>query len=164
MEVCMPRAHALPQEKPLQWEAPTWLESSPCLPQLEKARAEEWRPSAAKNKSINNFTKRKNCRMGLRWNQIILSRVCFTHTHTNTHTHTGRCRDREKAIRRVGVDWRKWILWEGLVHSQEWDPCRVPEYTEQFLQLGGTSMRHQYVTFSLFTTSVETHRSPPRSS
>ena len=33
----VPRARAPQQEKPLQWEAPTpQLESSPCLPQVEK--------------------------------------------------------------------------------------------------------------------------------
>ena len=46
------RAHALQQEKPLQWEdsAPQ-LESGPPprLLQLKKAHMQQWRPSAAKN-------------------------------------------------------------------------------------------------------------------
>ena len=37
-----PRARARQQEKPLQWEARA--------PQLEKARMQQWRPNAAKNK------------------------------------------------------------------------------------------------------------------
>ena len=47
-----PRAHALQQEKPPQWEAWTpQLESSPHLPQLEKACAQQPRPGAAKKKN-----------------------------------------------------------------------------------------------------------------
>ena len=41
-----PRAHALQQEKPPQWEThPLPLQSSSCLPQLEKAHTQQWRPS-----------------------------------------------------------------------------------------------------------------------
>ena len=46
-----PRAHALQQEKPLQWEA--------CTPQLEKARAQQWRPNADKETEI--YLKRNSC-------------------------------------------------------------------------------------------------------
>ena len=49
-----PRVHAPQQEKPPQREAcALQLESSHCLPQLEKAHVKEWRLSAAK--------KKKNC-------------------------------------------------------------------------------------------------------
>ena len=44
-----PRARALQQEKPPQWEAHTPQQSSPCSPQLEKACAQQRRPNAAKN-------------------------------------------------------------------------------------------------------------------
>ena len=38
-------------EKPPQWEAHApQLEGGPCLPQLEKARVQQWRPSMVKNK------------------------------------------------------------------------------------------------------------------
>ena len=51
-------ACALQQEKPLQWEASAPKpESSPHSPQLEKACAQQWRPSAAKSKYINKFLK-----------------------------------------------------------------------------------------------------------
>ena len=40
-EALLPRAHALQQEKPPQWEA--------CAPHLEKARVQQQRPNAAKN-------------------------------------------------------------------------------------------------------------------
>ena len=44
-----PRVHALQQEKPLQWEAYTLkLKRSPHSPQLEKARAKQWKRSTAK--------------------------------------------------------------------------------------------------------------------
>ena len=50
-QACTPRTHELRQEKPLQWEAcATQLESSPCLPQAEKAHKQQQRPSAAKMK------------------------------------------------------------------------------------------------------------------
>ena len=49
-EACVPRAHAPQQEKPLQWEAHELQWSSPCSLQLEKARAQQQRPNAAKNK------------------------------------------------------------------------------------------------------------------
>ena len=47
-EARTPRAHALQQEKPLQWEARTlqWR-VAPLSPQLEKARVQQGRPSAA---------------------------------------------------------------------------------------------------------------------
>ena len=47
-----PRACAPLQEKPPQWEATLamQLESSPHLPQLEKAWAHQWRPRTAQNK------------------------------------------------------------------------------------------------------------------
>ena len=45
----VPRAHAPQHKKPLQWEAHT--------PQLEKARAQQQRPKAAKNKLINKLIK-----------------------------------------------------------------------------------------------------------
>ena len=41
-EARVPRARAPQQEKPLQWET--------CAPQLEKTRAQQRRPNAAKNK------------------------------------------------------------------------------------------------------------------
>ena len=49
-EARVPTARAPQQEKPPQWEAyaPQW-KSSPCSPQLEKARAQQQRPKAAKN-------------------------------------------------------------------------------------------------------------------
>ena len=43
-----PKARALQQEKPPQWEACT--KSSPCSPQLEKAHVQQRRPNATKNK------------------------------------------------------------------------------------------------------------------
>ena len=53
-EAHAPRVHAPQQEKPPQREAcALQLESSHCLPQLEKAHVKEWRLSAAK--------KKKNC-------------------------------------------------------------------------------------------------------
>ena len=56
----MPRVCALQQEKPLQWEAlAPQLESSPHSPQVEKVRAQQWKPSTAKNKKINNIRKIK---------------------------------------------------------------------------------------------------------
>ena len=48
-----PRACALQQEKPPQWEARAPQQSSPRSPQLEKARVQQRRPNAAKNKLIN---------------------------------------------------------------------------------------------------------------
>ena len=45
-----PRAHALPQEKSLKWEACTTTKSSPHSPQLEKARAQQRRTNRVKNK------------------------------------------------------------------------------------------------------------------
>ena len=42
-----PRAWALQQEKPLQWEA--------CTPKLEKAHMQQWRPSVAKNKFLKIY-------------------------------------------------------------------------------------------------------------
>ena len=45
-----PRARALQQKKPLQWEARAPQQSSPHLLQLEKAHAQQRRPNAAKNK------------------------------------------------------------------------------------------------------------------
>ena len=48
-----PRARA-PQEKPRKWEAPrTATKSSPSSLQPEKARVQQRRPNAAKNKIIN---------------------------------------------------------------------------------------------------------------
>ena len=49
-EACAPTAHALQQEKPLQWEAHA-LQRTPHLPQLETARVQQWRPNTAKNKN-----------------------------------------------------------------------------------------------------------------
>ena len=50
-EAHAPRVHAPQQEKPPQREAcALQLESSHCLPQLEKAHVKEWRLSAAKKK------------------------------------------------------------------------------------------------------------------
>ena len=48
---CVPRAHALQQKKPLQWEdcAPQ-RRVAPARHQLEEARVQQWRPNAAKNK------------------------------------------------------------------------------------------------------------------
>ena len=50
-EACAPRTCVAQQEKPPQWEthAPQ-LKSSPCLPQLEKACTQQWKPSTTKNK------------------------------------------------------------------------------------------------------------------
>ena len=49
-----PKACALQQEKPLQWEACTLqLERNPCSPQLETAHTQQERASAAKNDSVN---------------------------------------------------------------------------------------------------------------
>ena len=45
----VPRARAQQQEKPLQWEAPQ-RRVAPRSLQLEKARAQQQRPNAAKNK------------------------------------------------------------------------------------------------------------------
>ena len=53
-----PRAHAQQQEKPSQWETHALqLESSFCLPQLEKACSQQQRPSAA-NTYINKYFKK----------------------------------------------------------------------------------------------------------
>ena len=52
MEARAPKTCTLQEEKPPQWEAPLELESSPHLPQLEKARMQQWRHSTAKNKWI----------------------------------------------------------------------------------------------------------------
>ena len=52
-EAYMPRAHALQQEKPLQWDTLTPLESSLHSKQLEKAHAQQRRASMAKNRKIN---------------------------------------------------------------------------------------------------------------
>ena len=50
-EPTYPRARALKQEKPPQWEAHApQLGSSPCSPQLENNFEQQWRPSRAKNK------------------------------------------------------------------------------------------------------------------
>ena len=52
-----PRAHALQQDKPPQWGVRTpQLDSRPCLPQREKAQAQQWRPSTAKNKVVHPVT------------------------------------------------------------------------------------------------------------
>ena len=49
-----PRVCAPQQERPPQWEAcAPRLESSPCLPQLEKAHMQQQRPSTAKNNQTN---------------------------------------------------------------------------------------------------------------
>ena len=49
-EARAPRAHAPQQEKPPQWEAPrTTTKSNPRSPQLEKGRAQQQRPNAARN-------------------------------------------------------------------------------------------------------------------
>ena len=63
------RARVPKQEGPLQWEAlKPQLDSSPHLPQLEKSFAQQWRPSATKNK-INQFKKSHHSRIarGLYW-------------------------------------------------------------------------------------------------
>ena len=50
------RAHALQQEKPLQWEArPRQPESSSCSPQQKKKPVKQWRPSTVKNKLNKEF-------------------------------------------------------------------------------------------------------------
>ena len=47
-EANAPRAHALQQEKPPQWEAQaTQLENNPCSLHLEKAHTQHWSPSMA---------------------------------------------------------------------------------------------------------------------
>ena len=52
-EAHVPRACAPQQEKPPQWEAcAPQPESSPCPPQLQKARAQQRRPSTVNNKII----------------------------------------------------------------------------------------------------------------
>ena len=56
-----PRAYALPQEKPPQWEAqPLQLESNPHFLQLAKACVQQWRPSTAKKKLTNEINKKKS--------------------------------------------------------------------------------------------------------
>ena len=47
---CVPRACAPQQEKPLQREASTPQQGSPCSPQSEKARVQQQGPSTVKNK------------------------------------------------------------------------------------------------------------------
>ena len=55
------KACALQQEKPLQWGAgERQLESSPLLPQLEKACVQQWRPNATKNK-FKKFILKDSC-------------------------------------------------------------------------------------------------------
>ena len=56
----VPRAHALQQEKPLQQagQAPQ-PQSGPSLPQLEKAHAQQWRPSAAIKEERNTSLKKE---------------------------------------------------------------------------------------------------------
>ena len=50
-EARVPRARAAQQEKPPQWEARALQQRvAPHSLQLEKARAQQWRPNAAKNK------------------------------------------------------------------------------------------------------------------
>ena len=55
-EGCVPRARAPQQEKPLQWKARE-PQQRVAPAQLEKARTQQQRPNAAKNKLIN-FLKR----------------------------------------------------------------------------------------------------------
>ena len=51
MEACVPAAHVLQQEKPLQREAFTLqLQCDPHLLQLQKAQVQQQRPSTAINK------------------------------------------------------------------------------------------------------------------
>ena len=48
-EPACPIAHALQQEKPLQWEAcAPQLESSLCSPQLEEVQVHQWSPCIVK--------------------------------------------------------------------------------------------------------------------
>ena len=60
----------------LNWTEPTWeahttqRESSPHLPQLEKAQAKQWRPSTAKNKLINKISLKKKT-PSRKWRQCI---------------------------------------------------------------------------------------------
>ena len=49
-EAQAPRAYSPQQEKPPQWETHALQQSSPRSPKLEKAHAQQPRPSAAKNK------------------------------------------------------------------------------------------------------------------
>ena len=52
-EACAPRARALQQEKPPQWESlRTATKSSPRSPQLEKGRTQQQRPNAAKKQKV----------------------------------------------------------------------------------------------------------------
>ena len=74
---CMPRAHALQQEKPPQWEAlALQRHSGHRLPQLEKAHEQQQRLSTAKNKYI--FKKRnwinniKTSHKKRQWTQMAL--------------------------------------------------------------------------------------------
>ena len=63
-EVCMPRAYALQQEKPPQWEAHALqLESCPHSLQLEKACAKQQKPSTAKIKNKHATPPKKNTQM-----------------------------------------------------------------------------------------------------
>ena len=62
IEACAPRAHALQQEKPLQWEVyALQLESNPRRPQLEKSPGSNKDPAQPKRKKIifNNFIFKK---------------------------------------------------------------------------------------------------------
>ena len=67
-----PRAHVL-QEKPPQWEAQApQLESSPLPLQLEQARVQEQRPSAATNKYIKTYLKKTSVTFSLRIKIMVL--------------------------------------------------------------------------------------------
>ena len=53
-EACTPRARAPQQREATAVRSPrTAMKSSPCSPQLEKARAQQRTPNAAKNKQTN---------------------------------------------------------------------------------------------------------------
>ena len=68
-----PRAHVLQQEKPLRWEAPApQLERSPLPLQLEQARVQERRPSAATNKYIKTYLEKTSVTFSLRIKIMIL--------------------------------------------------------------------------------------------
>ena len=63
-ELTHPRACVSQQEKPLQWEAPTPLESSPCLLQLEKSQSKAMKTQHSQ-KQINKSKLKKKKRIGL---------------------------------------------------------------------------------------------------
>ena len=64
-EACAPRAHAPQQREASAMRSPcAATKSSPCSPQLEKARVQQWRPNGAKNK-LKKKKKKKRIQLAM---------------------------------------------------------------------------------------------------